>query len=205
MKDTYRTISEKTEGIFKDKGSKFFAFAFPVGTVEETKEIINSLKKQHHNARHHCFAFRIGSKEEIYRMNDDGEPSGTAGKPIYGQILSNELTNILIVVVRYFGGILLGTSGLINAYRSAAADALDKAEIIVKTLEELITINFDYDDMNKVMRIFRDEQLEQLHPVYNERCEISLKIRKSDTSRIKKRLETISSLKIIKPKTSNNL
>jgi uncharacterized YigZ family protein len=204
MKDTYRTISGESEGIFKDKGSKFLSFAYPVEFVEDTKEIIAGLKKQYHDARHHCYAYRIGNENDSYRMNDDGEPSGTAGKPIYGQILSNELTNILIVVVRYFGGTLLGTSGLINAYRNAATDAIGNAEIVTKTIEETLTLNFDYADINKVMRIFREEKLEQLNPVYDERCEISFKIRTSNTQRIKKRLETIPSLTVIKRITKND-
>ena len=204
MKDTYRTISGESEGIFKDKGSKFLSFAYPVEFVEDTKEIIAGLKKQYHDARHHCYAYRIGNENDSYRMNDDGEPSGTAGKPIYGQILSNELTNILIVVVRYFGGTLLGTSGLINAYRNAATDAIGNAEIVTKTIEETLTLNFDYADINKVMRIFREEKLEQLNPVYDERCEISFKVRTSNTQRIKKRLETIPSLTVIKRITKND-
>jgi len=204
MKDTYRTISGESEGIFKDKGSKFLSFAYPVEFVEDTKEIIAGLKKQYHDARHHCYAYRIGNENDSYRMNDDGEPSGTAGKPIYGQILSNELTNILIVVVRYFGGTLLGTSGLINAYRNAAADAIGNAEIVTKTIEETLTLNFDYADINKVMRIFREEKLEQLNPVYDERCEISFKVRTSNTQRIKKRFETIPSLTVVKRITKND-
>jgi uncharacterized YigZ family protein len=203
MGDTYKTISEKAVGIFKDKGSKFLAFAYPVCTQNEIKEIITNLKKQYHDARHHCFAYRLGAKKEIYRLNDDGEPSGTAGKPIYGQILSVDLTDILIVVVRYFGGILLGTGGLINAYRTASADALNNARIIVKIVEDLYTINFDYTDMSKVMRIIREENLEQLHHVFDQQCEISLKIRQRDSKRISNRLESIQSLKITKQENNN--
>ncbi len=203
MEDTYKTISGKAEGIFKDKGSKFLAFAFPVCTPDEIKEIIDSLKKQYHDARHHCFAYRLGAKKEVYRMNDDGEPSGTAGKPIFGQILSEDLSDILIVVVRYFGGTLLGTGGLIKAYRTATADALNNARIIVKIVEDLFTINFDYAEMSKVMRIIREENLEQLKPVFDQRCEISLKIRQSESVRITNRLETIQSLKITKQENNN--
>ena len=203
MEDTYKTISGKAEGIFKDKGSKFLAFAYPVCTLDEIKEIIDSLKKQYHDARHHCFAYRLGAKKEVYRMNDDGEPSGTAGKPIFGQILSEDLSDILIVVVRYFGGTLLGTGGLIKAYRTASADALNNARIIVKIVEDLFTINFDYAEMSKVMRIIREENLEQLKPVFDQRCEISLKIRQSESVRITNRLETIQSLKITKQENNN--
>ena len=204
MKDTYRTISGKAEGIFKDKGSKFLSFAFPVSSVEEIKEIISNLKKQYHDARHHCYAYKLGTKNELYRMNDDGEPSGTAGKPIYGQILSNDLTNVLILVIRYFGGTLLGTSGLINAYRSAATDAIVNSVITVRIIEDLYIVDFDYADMSKVMRIIREENLEQLQPVFDQKCELNLKIRQRDASRITSRLKSIPSLTIVKKEVDNN-
>ncbi len=196
MEDTYKTIEAKSEGNFKDKGSKFLAFAYPAGTEDEIKELLNGLKKQYHDARHHCYAYRLGAKKEVYRTNDDGEPSGTAGKPIFGQILSFDLTDILIVVVRYFGGTLLGTGGLINAYRNAAADALDKAKIVIRVLKEMYTIRFDYADMSPVMRIIREENVEQFHPVFSQECKITLKIRQRDSARITDRLKAINSLQI---------
>jgi uncharacterized YigZ family protein len=134
MTDSYKTIKKESQGYFKDKGSKFLAFAFPVKSEEEIKEILTRLRKEHHSARHHCYAWRLGSEEITFRANDDGEPSSTAGKPILGQLLSFEVTNILIIVVRYFGGTLLGVSGLINAYKNAAADSLNNAEIIEKII-----------------------------------------------------------------------
>ena len=136
MEDTYKTIEKPSEGLFKDKGSKFISFAFPVDNEEEIKEIVQSIKKEHHSARHHCYAWRLGADQLLFRANDDGEPSSTAGKPILGQIQSFDLTNILIVVVRYFGGTLLGVSGLINAYRNAALDAINQAEIVEKLVEK---------------------------------------------------------------------
>ena len=142
MNDTYKTIEDTRRRIFKDKGSKFYAFAFPVKTEDEIKEIIAGLKKEHHSARHHCYAWRLGTEEITYRANDDGEPSSTAGKPILGQLLSFDVTNMLVVVVRYFGGTLLGASGLINAYRTAAASALKNAKIETKIIRMQISTPF---------------------------------------------------------------
>jgi len=135
IKDTYNTIEESSEGLYKDKGSKFISYAFHVVDVDQVKEIIQQIKKEHFSARHHCYAYRLGFSGEHYRVNDDGEPSGTAGKPIYGQLLSHELTNVLIIVVRYFGGTLLGVSGLINAYKSAALDVIVNSNIVLKIIE----------------------------------------------------------------------
>ena len=149
MEDTYKTIEKPSEGLFKDKGSKFISLAFPVNSEEEIKEIVQSIKKEHHSARHHCYAWRLGADQLHFRANDDGEPSSTAGKPILGQIQSFDLTNILIVVVRYFGGTLLGVSGLINAYRSAALDAINQAEIVEKLVEKWLLVDFDYGAMNE--------------------------------------------------------
>jgi len=164
MEDTYRTISKPSEGIFKDKGSKFISFAFPVISEDEIREIIHSIKKEHHSARHHCYAWRLGHEKLLFRANDDGEPSSTAGKPILGQIQSHDLTNILIVVVRYFGGILLGTNGLINAYRNAATDAVNQAEIVERVVEKELLIEYGYKGMNEVMKVFKDEKLPQIDP-----------------------------------------
>jgi uncharacterized YigZ family protein len=156
----YKTIAAAATGVFKDKGSKFLSFAFPVEAEEQAKEQVRKIKKEYFDARHHCFAYRIGAGGEQWRANDDGEPSSTGGKPVLGQLLSRELTNVLVVVVRYFGGTLLGVPGLINAYRSAAADALDNAQVVEKTVQEIITVTFPYDHMNAMMKLLKEEQAE---------------------------------------------
>ncbi|MDR0582065.1 MAG: YigZ family protein [Prevotellaceae bacterium] len=156
----YKTIAAFAAGVFKDRGSKFLSFAFPVESEEQAREQVRKIKKEYFDARHHCFAYRIGPDGEQWRANDDGEPSSTGGKPILGQLLSRELTNVLVVVVRYFGGTLLGVSGLINAYRSAAADALDNAQTVEKTVREIITITFPYDHLNAMMKLLKEEQAE---------------------------------------------
>jgi uncharacterized YigZ family protein len=184
MEDVYQTIAEVSSGIFKDKGSKFLAFAYPVQTEEEVKQIISSLKKEHHSARHHCYAWRMGTENIVYRTNDDGEPSSTAGKPILGQLLSFNLTNTLVVVVRYFGGTLLGVSGLINAYKNAAADALSNAKIIQKRIETTWALLFTYHEMQDVMNLIKQENLVMMHSAFNEICELTFKVRKNDETRI---------------------
>lgn len=176
-KDTYRTIEKPTTAIFKDKGSKFIAYTYPISSEEETKELIQALKKEHFGARHHCYAWRIGAKNERYRANDDGEPSGTAGRPILGQIQSFEITNILIVVVRYFGGTLLGTSGLINAYKTASNLALQEASIIEKVIKKEFMLSFEYPLQNQVMKVIKDEQLEIKRSEYSNDCELYIAIR----------------------------
>lgn len=184
-KDSYKSIKSLSEGLFKDKGSKFFSFAYPIETEEQVKLIIKELKKKYHDARHHCFAYRVGPTENIFRVNDDGEPSGTAGKPIYGQILSNNLSDILIVVVRYFGGTLLGASGLINAYKLSALEAIKNAEIIEKVVKQQLEIQFSYEIMSMVMRIIKEENLEILNQELTNNCKIVLNIRENDVLRIK--------------------
>lgn len=174
--DRYNSIAALSQGLYKDRGSKFLSFAYPVTTEEEVKEIVASLKKEYFDARHHCYAYRLGLNGAKWRMNDDGEPSSTAGKPIYGQILSNELSDILIVVIRYFGGILLGTSGLIAAYKSAAAEAIANAEIIEKRACERWCIDFDYLQMNDVMKILKELSLTPLQRDFNERCHIEVDV-----------------------------
>ena len=154
--DTYKTIQKPTEGIYTEKRSKFIAIALPVTSVDQVKAHIERLQKQYYDARHVCYAYMLGPERITFRANDNGEPSGTAGKPILGQINSNELTDILIVVVRYFGGIKLGTSGLIVAYKAAAAEALAAAEVVVRTVDETITVTFEYPMMNDVMRIVKE-------------------------------------------------
>jgi len=197
MEDTYRTILCPSEGVFKDKGSKFLAFAFPVNTEEEIKDILQNLRKDHHSARHHCYAWRLGHEKLHFRANDDGEPSSTAGKPILGQIQSYDLSNILLVVVRYFGGTLLGVSGLINAYRNASIDALNQAKIVERVVEKKITIEFPYPVMNEVMKIFKDEKLQQIKPQFDLRCMVSTSIRLKDYDRIAQEFLKIDELKIV--------
>ncbi|HNX55004.1 MAG TPA: YigZ family protein [Prolixibacteraceae bacterium] len=196
MEDTYKTILAPSEGLFKDKGSKFIAYAFPVHSENEIKEIIQTIKKEHYSARHHCYAWRLGHEKLHFRANDDGEPSSTAGKPILGQIQSFDLTNILIVVVRYFGGILLGASGLINAYRNAAFDAITNAEIVEKIVEKLYLVEFDYGVMNEVMKVFKDEKLPQINPLFDLRCSIRTTVRLTDSERVEGILSKIEGLKI---------
>lgn len=196
MEDTYKTISKTSEGLFKDKGSKFISYAFTVESEDEIRNIVLTIKKEHHSARHHCYAWRLGHEKLVFRANDDGEPSSTAGKPILGQIQSYDLTNILIVVVRYFGGTLLGVSGLINAYRNAAQDAILQAEIIEKLVEKQLLIEFDYGVMNEVMKIFKDEKLPQNEPKFDLRCQIKTQIRLSELNRIEDGLKKIEGLKI---------
>lgn len=185
--DTYKTITQTSSGLYKEKGSKFIALAYPVTHEDEVKEILAELKKEYYNARHHCYAYVIGPDKSAWRVNDDGEPSGTGGRPIHGQIQSFDLTNILIVVVRYFGGTKLGVSGLINAYKAAAKDALSQAEIIEKTVNEVYKLEFPYEEMNDVMRIIKEENIDILHNQYDEACIITYSIRKNDADRIKLR------------------
>jgi uncharacterized YigZ family protein len=195
VSDTYKTLKNPTTGIYKEKGSKFLAFAFPVSDEQEIREIQLKIRKEHHSARHHCFAWRLGHENEEYRINDDGEPSGTAGRPIFNQIKANDLTDILIVVVRYFGGILLGTSGLTNAYRQAAADAISQGEIIEKVVEDLIEVHFDYLAMNEYMHIVKEMQLKQLRSEFLLECTAVLSVRKSLTETVLEKLNSAEKIK----------
>ena len=183
--DSYKTIEEKSEGYFKDKGSKFYSFAYPLHSEEEVKGIIATLKKEHHSARHHCYAWQLGTETFRTRANDDGEPSSTAGKPILGQIQSYGVTNILIVVVRYFGGTLLGVSGLINAYRNAASNALNNAAIIEKTIEIRFEIDFTYNELNPVMHIIKQENYSIESTDFKESCSLVFSVRKSESEKAK--------------------
>lgn len=197
MEDVYRTIEKQTEGLYKEKGSRFIAFAYPVATEDEIKAIVAGLKEKYYGARHHCYAWRLGAAKLLFRTNDDGEPSSSAGKPILGQIQSNDLTNILIVVIRYFGGIKLGVPGLINAYREAAADALQQAVIIEKTVDEQFRIRFSYLVMNDVMKIIKEAGPEVLDRHFDLDCEMLLSIRQSDLQFLKERLKKVESLAIV--------
>lgn len=186
MNDEYKTIETASTGLFKDKGSKFLSYAFPVMNEEEVKEILQNLKKEHHSARHHCYAWRIGTEEITTRANDDGEPSSTAGKPILGQLQSFDVTNVLLVVVRYFGGTLLGTSGLINAYKNASIDALNNAEIVTKLIESDFELSFTYPLMNTVMQTIKQENLEIITTDFKETCKVWIKTRKTNAHKIEK-------------------
>lgn len=177
--DTFLTLAEPSQGLYKEKGSKFLAFAYPVETETQIKAHLETLRKEYYDARHHCYAYVLGTKQETYRVNDDGEPSGTAGRPIHGQILSRRLTDILVVVVRYFGGTKLGTSGLINAYKTATADALQQAKIEERIVMRHHEVRFPYEEMNKVMRIVKDLQLKILGQEAGERCELRFAVRQA--------------------------
>ena len=194
--DTYQTIATPVKGVFKEKGSKFISLAFPVKSEDEIKEHLNSLKKEYHDARHHCYAYCLGIDKAKYRFNDDGEPSGTAGRPIYGQILSRDLTDILVVVIRYFGGIKLGVSGLINAYKYASKDALDKAEITMKKVTEEYVVQFSYSMMNRVMKILKEENATITRQGFEKECIIHFTIRKSSEKKIVSRLKMISNVSV---------
>jgi uncharacterized YigZ family protein len=196
FEDTYLTIKEPSTGLFKDRGSKFSGYAFPVYNEEEIKVCIAELKKLHPSATHHCYAFRLGADKLAFRANDDGEPSNTAGKPILGQIQSKDLTNILIVVVRYFGGTLLGVGGLINAYRLAAADAIQNAVIIEKTVNDVYEITFDYLQMNNVMKIIKDEELKIISQQSELSCLLSFSVRKGNSNSVYVAMSKISGLEI---------
>ena len=195
--DEYLTIGGASEGLYKEKGSKFLGFAYAVEDEAQVKEIIDILKKAHHNARHHCFAFILGSHGEHYRANDAGEPSHTAGDPILGQIRSRNLTNTLVVVVRYFGGTKLGVPGLINAYKSAAADALNNAPIIKKVITEPICIRFDYPAMNDVMRIVNEKNLKIHEQQFEIDCRMHLSVPLSQAEEIRSRLLLIKSVELL--------
>ena len=194
--DTYLTIEKPTEAIFKDKGSKFLAFAYPVENDQQIKEILNQLKKEHHTANHHCYAYRLGADKMNFRANDDGEPSNTAGKPILGQIQSNDLTNILIVVVRYFGGTLLGVSGLINAYKNSAADVIKVSTIIEKQILFNYTIQFYFEHLNDVMKLLKQLDCKITNQQFDNNCEMSFSIRKANSEQCEEKLKKIEGLKL---------
>lgn len=196
--DTFLTIERPSQGLYKDKGSKFIALAYPVETEEQISEILASVKKEYYDARHHCYAWMLGQSREHFRINDDGEPSGTAGKPIHGQLLSTGLTNVLVVVVRYFGGIKLGVRGLIDAYKGATADALQNAEIITKIILEQYQIDFDYLSMNEVMKILKDHDLPQASHQFDLRCRLRFSVRQSLSEQVREAFEKIEDLKIQK-------
>ncbi|HLW33411.1 MAG TPA: YigZ family protein [Aequorivita sp.] len=184
-KDTYKTILKPSEEVlFKEKGSKFLGYAFPISNEEEVKEHLESLRKQHHSARHWCYAWQMGLHYENYRANDDGEPSNSAGMPIYGQLQSFDVTNILVVIVRYFGGTKLGVGGLVQAYKTAAQMALEACRIVEKTIDEEFVIKFEYPEMNTVMRIIKDEDIKLIDQKMELSCEFKISVRKKDAAKV---------------------
>ena len=194
--DTYKTISSASEEVlYKEKNSKFFGYAFPVSNEEEIKEYLDRLRKEHFSARHWCYAYQIGTEKIQYRANDDGEPNNSAGMPIYGQIQSFEVTNVLVVVVRYFGGVKLGVGGLISAYKIAAQMALENSEIVERTIDKHFIISFGYTNMNKVMRIIKEKNLQIISQKMEMDCEIEISIRKKSVQNL---LDTFESLYEIK-------
>ncbi len=193
--DNYKTILSSSEGLYKEKGSKFMSYAYPVYTEEEIKEHIKTLKEQYYDARHHCFAWQLGVDGLRYRANDDGEPSGTAGKPIHGQIKSHELTNILVVVIRYFGGTKLGVPGLIHAYKEATIDAINNTSIVEKTVNDVYAVHFDYLVMNDIMRIVKEENLKILNQQFDLSCTIEFSNRQSEIEKINNRFAKVEAVK----------
>jgi uncharacterized YigZ family protein len=196
FEDTYKTIKSPSEGLFKDRGSKFFAFAYPIESENEVKSLVDNLRKEHFKAVHHCYAYRLGLDKSNFRVNDDGEPSGTAGKPILNTLLSQEITNILVVVVRYFGGTLLGVPGLINAYKAATAEALATAEIIEKTVNEVYSVGFDFVQMNDIMKIVKEFNLKIRSQTYDNQCVMELEFRKNLTNQVIGKLEKIDNIEV---------
>lgn len=197
LSDTYKTVKAAGEGLYKEKGSKFLAYVFPVKCESEIKEHLDYFHKEYHNARHICYAYKLGYDENApYRMNDDGEPSGTAGKPIYGQILSHELTDILIIVVRYFGGTKLGVSGLINAYKSAALEAIVSTDIIEEIRTTALRLSYDFTMINEAMRLVKDHKLNIIRQEYDEACHLCVAVRLSEYERVYKAFEQVYGLNI---------
>lgn len=194
--DKYKTIAAPSEGLYKEKGSKFLAFAYPVRTIDEVKAHLEQLRKDYFDARHHCYAYILGPRKDAFRANDDGEPSGTGGRPIHGQLLSADLTDTLIVVVRYFGGILLGASGLANAYKTAARDAIDHAAIVEKTIDCRYRFSFAYETMNDVMRILKEFDLKPENPNYALDCTLEVSVRQSQSVRLYDRMADLRTVKI---------
>ena len=194
VEDQYKTILEETigEGYYTENRSKFLAFAHHIESVDEAKELVIAYRKQYYDARHCCYAYMLGPEQKVFRANDDGEPSSTAGKPILGQIISHELTDVIVFVIRYFGGVKLGTSGLINAYRTAANEALSNASVVVKQVEETIDFDFTYPMMNDVMRVVKEMQPRVIDQKFDNTCSIKLSIRKSEAEQLRMRLSKLS-------------
>lgn len=200
IKDEIRTIKVEASGLYKEKGSRFISIALPVSTEAEAKKVIESVKKEYCDARHHCYAYRLGINGEIWKASDDGEPSGSAGRPILGQIKSFELTDVIVVVTRYFGGILLGTGGLTAAYRNAAHSALEKAEPVIKLVMEKYRVTFPFAAMNDLMRVLKEEEVIQEDHRFNLSCTIDISFRRSQGKRLFSRLDRIKDLTVLKIK-----
>jgi len=198
IKDKYKTIAQKSEGLYKEKGSKFLSFAFPITNENEIKKIQQQLRKEYYDARHHVFAWRIGIEEDNYRASDDGEPANSSGPPILGQIRSYELSDILIVVIRYFGGTKLGIPGLINAYKTAAKEAIDNNTIIEKIITNTYQLSFAYENMNIVMRKLKEENIEQFNQKFDLSCSLEIKIRLSDCEKVENIFNKLPQVKIKK-------
>lgn len=196
FEDTYKTIASPSEGIYKDKGSKFIAYAYPLRSEDQIKERVAALKSEHPKARHHCWAYRLTPDRSVYRINDDGEPSGTAGRPILNTLLSYDLTNILVVVVRYFGGTLLGVPGLIHAYKTATQEALTAAEVVELTVNDIYRVSFGYEQMNDVMRIVKDEGIGVLKQEFDSQCILELEIRQQQVNRALGRLQQVTGAEV---------
>jgi len=197
FEDTYKTVSELSEGIFRDKGSKFIGYAYPFKKEEDLKEILSNLKKEHPKARHHCYAWRLSHDRTVFRVNDDGEPSGTAGRPILNTLLSKDVTNVLVIVVRYFGGTLLGVPGLINAYKQATEEAINANTIIEKTVNDVYIISFEYMQMNEVMKVIKEENLTPENQSFDLKCELEISIRKSELNKVLGKLENIEGIRVV--------
>lgn len=195
VEDTYLTINRSSEGIFRDKGSKFIAYAYPFRNETELKVVISELKSLHPKARHHCWAYRLTPDRTVFRVNDDGEPSGSAGRPILNVLLSKELTNILVVVVRYFGGTLLGVPGLINAYKTATQEALSDIEIVEKTVNDIYLIEFEYLQMNDIMRVVKEENIKVLEQQFDNNCVIKVEMRQLQSKTVVGKLDKIEGAK----------
>ncbi|MBE9586164.1 YigZ family protein [Mucilaginibacter sp. JRF] len=194
--DTYQTIEKPAEGLFSDRGSKFIGYIYPIRSENDVKALLNQVKHEHPKARHHCWALRLTPDRSIFRLNDDGEPSGTAGRPILNTLLSHNITNVFVVVVRYFGGTLLGVPGLINAYKTATEEAIKQTTIVQKTVNDVYSIGFDYLQMNDVMRIIKDEALEIIEQNFDNQCSIILSIRQQQVNKALGRLNGIDGLKV---------
>lgn len=194
--DSYKTIEKSAEGIFRDKGSKFIAYAYPIRSEDEVKSLLTNLRSEHTKARHFCYAYRLTPDRSVFRINDDGEPAGTAGRPILNCLLSADITNILIVVVRYFGGTLLGVPGLINAYKNASLEAIATANIINKTVNDVYEVNFDYLQMNDVMKLVKDENLQILSQQFDTKCILKFEVRKAQLNQVLSKFDKIENIKL---------
>ena len=196
IQDSYKSIAAESRGLFKDNGSRFIAHAYPVETEDEVKEIVAALKKEYYDARHHVYAYRLGYLGDKFRANDDGEPSGSSGRPVLGQIDSNELSDILVVVVRYFGGIKLGIPGLIRAYKTATADAIANAEIVEKIASKMYRVHFGYMSMNSVMKVFKDMGLDQKNQQFDMECSMDTSVRLSQVDTFLERIGDVEGCRV---------